>query len=627
MTKLLSIIIIALMLIQNSSSSKYLKSYKQDTTVKSIIHDLIVQNNLKGFAILNCTASEKSHRLTDVIIRQTLASATATSVNTKFDSNRYNRNLSRFIRINRRNKGFAMQLHMASSDNTFTIVIIDENSMKRANLKNTIEMMWCFETIQAVSKGLLIFISNNERFSLNKVLPRFVYQGLYNLDLLVIRSNVRGEGISRFTVYQSNPFSKVNRRFAYKPGVRFFRALPQANLNKYPLKVWTILRKRVTIKRLYAIYDSINESDDTIHYKRELYPVETAVERLNATCKFALRKDRKRSKCNIGFALIDECTNVLQPLIFHPSPKPMYFFAPSVYDQVKINSYQLLLFSLFTLASSLFVFWLFSRWYNLDAITWDPIAVFSMIIGMSNPRDPVHFAETAWFFTVIVMGFFAGSELIFGMTSATVTWSVERDMETLSDLADNNVTLAFTALSRGLGSNGDSKRIKYIELDTDRYQSYFESMIRWKNLSVSFYIGYTTGAKVPRRFRIDGVNVAKESRVQETNVDMSIKIERNMPWTPKLRQNFVKFHECGLFTLPVFENHAADILNLIVGRVIENLELEHYNNDERMCEPVENFFIPILIGCSISLAVLAVELAIAHYYKDRHQISAAHGLN
>lgn len=381
--------------------------------------------------------------------------------------------------------------------------------------------------------------------------------------------------------------------------------------------MWSTLHRPITRANLYSGFnESAVSNTDYLHYVRELYPVETALAKLNVTCKFILMKHRRKNdKYDVHFCSC-HVPLVSKPVLYHPQPMPANFYAPCIYDSVEEKFYGTLLFSAFALISSLLVFWIVSRSFHLDGLTWDPFVIFSMIIGIANPRGPVHFGETLWFSTLVATGFLAGGEMIFGMTSVTISSQVERKVDTLTDLIDNNVTFVYYPPLLDKSSNDwtkDSKRIKLIELKSTRYDEfnrYLRDMICNKNVSLTTSMLHIMSAKLPQRLRIGGETLARESRVNEFSLEMCVKVERGMPWTEKFRYNFMKFHECYLSHLPIVEYKSDLIFRLAIGDAIEAANIANLDREDRLTEPVENYYLLLLTGCSLSLLVLSIEVIV-----------------
>lgn len=610
--------VILMTAVWNPGSSKFSGYYKHDTTIKSVIRDIISQNQLKGFLIANCITYRKnsviSRKCNDDIIRQAVKVATVSLVDNSWQRSRYVRNISRYIRESIKMKSseeFLIQTHMTMNENTYMIIILDLNTLK-SNFESLVLMQYYFQSVQGVSKYFFIYISNGKTVGFARLLKGLARMGFYDIDLLEVKRN-RKSKLFGFKCYlhQLNPFNGVFKRSIYKAGAKCF-PLKNNNFYGHSLHVRTNLKKSTSMRTFHRHSCDV----DFIHYARELYPIETIVKLLNGTCRFILDNSRtSKMPIDIDFCPIYLLPHVFQPIIYHPLPMPAYFYAPSIYDDVNQQSYSSLLFCSLTIILSVFVFWVFSRLFRLDQLTWDPTIIFSMIINVANPRYPINFGESFWFLTLIMVGFFFGCDLIFGMTSVTISSKVERDTETLSDLIDNNVTFMFTWINKDYWKENDLKSMKFKQMNMRHpaeYGNHLSDLIEHKNVSVSSYPLFVFGAKVPQRLQVAGMTCCKESQVQELRCDLVVLIERNKPWTPGLRYNLMRFYECHLFSLPILEEVQNNVFRLSIGDMIEHQKRMEYNREDRLSEPIENFYLLIVIGCSVSLLVLLSEMYIFH---------------
>lgn len=193
------------------------------------------------------------------------------------------------------------------------------------------------------------------------------------------------------------------------------------------------------------------------------------------------------------------------------------------------------LISLLVTSWSISCFWFCAKFFKFDRLTWDPATViFSMIISVGNPRNPERLGESiTLFFTLIMVGFFFGSELVMNLTTVSIKNSVERPTETWNDLQSNKLTLVyFSVPENDEYAWKNMKKVRYIQIRTNLdNKKYFRQILRFKNISLTSQLEIMCGNDVPQRLVLSKGKVhVRLSKINEKYVDYSYRMKPNRPW-------------------------------------------------------------------------------------------------
>lgn len=241
-------------------------------------------------------------------------------------------------------------------------------------------------------------------------IPYWPYNYLCNIEVLEIAIK-RKRSVSRFNykVIKFDFFRKNLKIAKYSNRIKFFSD-PMKNLHGTELTMYS--KKWDDHSAIFVNLNYIN-------------PFEVAVQQLNATTTIITNDEEKMGDC---FCSIDmHQYNDIEVAVnetFHLYPPKriiLYYIVPAIYDVIKVENYLGFLFNFIAILLILVILTILKKHFlHFDSHTWDLIITFSMIIGVSNPRNPVRFGETIVFSLLIVIGFFFGSELIFGLFSVNL---------------------------------------------------------------------------------------------------------------------------------------------------------------------------------------------------------------
>lgn len=594
----LPILLFALLIIGSVSSYKRFKPFEKSLKLQAIFQDIVSQNNIKGFFIYNFLLPSEKKFFVDKQIHDVVqqASRVATVVyiqyrsNTryKFNLRKYSRNVSRFGVAN--HHGFYVHHHLAIGGDTCALFIIDYTRlmMARRQHERIASTYSLFHSKQGVSKTLIIAVVDRKFPSFKRWFAGTLRNYTCNINILEIRRNRRNKReSSRYTLIAWNPFRNTCTRRSVKRGMNFFPALGK-DLNGHRLTIMTFFQK------LYSFDDiSYNEKDIFLALASLLdkYPLQTAVTKLNASCNFILWKDRKRS---LHFELeltgannFPKSPTLHDTFLFPSYGLPAYFLAPSIHDERAETPLGAMLFSGVIILSVILIFWAFGKLHKFDAMTWEPIVLFSMIIGAANPRNPVRFGETVMFLCLITVGFFFGGDLIFGMTSAVIKVYEERPVLTLDDVISNNITMYLYASTENakkcFGSEIFSK-LKYADMSRMQQIEWvkcFGDMLVNDNVSLSTGMFAVLGIPAPQRIMINKIVYARRTYIKEAQYGVLIIATRcNRPWFRQLNYNLLRFHESSLLSHPRFLNLQHIVYMEYIGYHIISLESEIAEEEE-----------------------------------------------
>lgn len=245
-----------------------------------------------------------------------------------------------------------------------------------------------------------------------------------------------------------------------------------------------------------------------------------------------------------------------------------------------------------------------------------------MIISVGNPRDPVRSGEYVMFMCLISIGFFFGSDLILGMTEVTIPFEEERSVQTLDDVRANNVTLTFYVVSRLFWTDKELSSFKHKEIGDDfgsarKLYKHVKDMLKYQNLSTSMRIMNLMDVPVPQRISIRGKIYARLSFFKETSIvdDQILAVwQRNRPWSNRLNNNLLKFHEYGLKQHPCMSYEKYNMYYRHFGYYCEDFAMKESKKEEdSLIEEVQEYYL-MIIGTStfIPFLLLLFEMYFFH---------------
>lgn len=584
----LFLIILSIILKIQILTSFDLKPANRDITTRLIIRDIISENKLKGFLICDIFNNGKTTRKDKIsdFVKYASSMTTVTFVNPKIQ-------VAKFLRKDK--------LNLYSSDVIFTVLFLNK---KIANSKKGV-LKWLtiarhLTLVQSASKALIIAIINQKENNNNyKQLFREMFNGNnYNIDVIGIKG-------STFKVFQFDPFEKTLKKTIYKSKFQFFNDLMK-NLHHHKFHVKPIDAK-------VAKYDwNINRLEYRIHYIPNLYPIELAITMMNGTFKYVSKMKGKQLH-DITLVKCDDLPLLrLVAFIYPVDPRAIFFILPTLYDEHHTESFDVLLTSVTVIIVIILIFWLLSRICNFDALTWDPISIFSMIIEVSNPRSPVSTSELISYMTLVFVGFFFGGDLIEGLNSVYMIQRSEKSLVTLEDIANNNITLLFVKKHKSSWTQSELSKIRHVEADYNTYTRSFRHMLHSKNISLTPFMLQMYGISVPERIIINNVVHARLSNVRDRFSSFSYILPRNQPWLHHLSRNLMRYHESALQSLPKLLTNTRALRAAILEESM-NANTQEGDDEESSLSSDEfkTFGLIIAFGFVASLGCLVAEYLIS----------------
>lgn len=597
------------------SLNKRFKPFQRDAQLKSIFKDIVSQNNLKGFLIFNFSNERKSFivRQSHDVIRQAARVASVGWIRNPFNHKKYTRNVSRFGIANPND--FYIHHYLAIGGDTYAIIIIDDKYlMKMSALCTRISAIFsAYHTRQGVSKTLLIAIVDKKFTKYKQLFARSPRKLMYNVHILEARRNWKGKRESfRYTLISWNPFRSTCRRQTVKRGVRFFPTL-RNDLNGRRFVVRTLFDSLPTLndlKRNWATPPVILP---------DKYPFETAVAMLNASCNFKLEGtynslrywDFEFTTANFFFR---KNITLNSTLLYPTYGTALYFMAPSFYDARTQTCLDSLLSCFIMILVLIFTFWAFSRLHGFDLLTWEPIVLFSMIISSANPRNPIRPGETVMFLCLISVGFFVGSDLIFGMTSTVISKSEERPVETLEDIVRYDLTM-YECWIHYHNESWDPELLSKLKLYNllDKpitWDQDFKTMLLYKNISLSTVV--LMCAKIPQNIMIQGTVYARLTYIKECIWGVAAITQCNKPWVDQLYINLLRFYENNLLSYPYMEYVRERTYRYYVRDTLEDLEMKFQSEvEEKSVVELGNFWMIIVAGFTLPILLLIIERSVS----------------
>lgn len=605
------------------SSSLLKPCVGQEQVLSQVLRDVVSQNKLKGLLLLNTIYRNESKSAVSSVnhlFRHASALTTVVYVNDNFEQNCYLRNISR---LNPRGKKkILMHSNLVTTDSTFSIATMDHSWLvyhKKWITRCVRVMRQYFCSIQGVSKTLLIFMVNKRFSKYESLLRRLAKASYTNIDVLEVQRNPKTRSYYKFRLVQFNPYDNTLTNRPYKPGMPIFLNLAN-DLHNTKLIVQTDLQEQVIIKNWTPCKNYTGYS--CLYYFRILYSLETALTQMNASWRHLLyRKLPHRHYYDMSFmpcGIFPRAPEVDTTFIYPAHAEASYFMAPSFYDEITRQTYDVLLSSLFLIIISIFIFCLWSRWFEFDRQTWEPMMVFSMIISVGNPRDPVRAGEYVMFMCLITVAFFFGSDWISGLTEITISTKEERRVQTLDEVRANNITLAFCKVHRLSWTDKELGSLKYKVIGDDfessrKLYEHVTDMLKHQNLSLSTHILNLLDVQVPQKISMIGKVYARLSFIKESSYtgDMILAVwKRNRAWLNRLNNNLLRFNEYRLKNHPVRSYEKYNIYRKHFGKYSEQLTLEILQEKEdSLITSMEDYYWMILvISGLISLFLLILEV-------------------
>lgn len=581
---------------------------KKDRAIKSIFENIISQNKLVGFVVCNlCKKGDRENMVKlNEIMRRITGRVSIVSLNQKVLSRIkiYTKNITRFHKKNHEIEIPLLREDLVAGDRVHLITMISSTSYP--SIRDLRKLYFLFSSVQGEPKMLLISLGRTKFKKYKPFLSGMVKKGGYSIDVLEMLRN-RLNTSYKYTVIQFNPFSDKMMTAKYSKKTKFFarfeknlyrRKFTAEMLGPHRRKfVWGTGQQKVMYMGMYLI---------------SAYPLEIAFSKLNATLDYL----QETKYPDINFVRCDCFPHIDHTHIYPPKVRSFYFMIPCLYDEVHTESYTLVASSLLTIATIVAIFWAWSKFFECSNQTWFPLVIFSMIIGLANPRSPTRTAELFPFISLILVGFFFGCDLIQGLCSYTVVQRTERRLETLDDLKASNISLAFIGKPVNTWSRYDLSKINWISVEPAQNGIHFQYLVMYKNVSVSPCYLESMGVTFPDRITSNCDNLARKSNIKDFTTGQKFVIDRNRPWLHHLNYNMLRFYECSLDRMPKATAFQASLYDYSVGRYIQKA-ISNVNQSSSKSELDTKYLsILIVLGVFLSLIVLLIEVTNGYCYKN-----------
>lgn len=446
---------------------------------------------------------------------------------------------------------------------------------------------------------LVTFVDNPfNRLKYKQLLQKITAVNFHNIELLEIACiHKRPSQRVKYRMIKFDVFKKILKISKYSREANFFSStmknLHGLRLKMLPLKFKTSYGKNTLSNQIYDL------------------PIHMATNHLNGTLLTTFND--KAQDC---FFLLD--TQNLTPLRDRASLYPaktfvVYYMVPAMYDKVESWNYSRLLINSLMIFSIIFAFKLLSYCSDLDSLTWGLAVTFSMIIGVGNPRYPVRFGETIAFMTLTAVGFFFGSDLIFGLFSVNIVEEVERAMDTASDVVQNNISFVFLFPAEKEATK-DLPNIKWTK-QAEMHQDMLLNMFLHKNEFVPWYLELL-GLPCPDRIVISGKVHARKSKIRHAyNGKFTWHLPRNCPWQHHLNCNLLRFYDSHLDFVYKKNLRGWHIAANIYKNSFNRLTLKVMEESEAELEELDYLWLIILFSVVLSLVALAFEVLLDRHHK------------
>lgn len=410
-------------------------------------------------------------------------------------------------------------------------------------------------------------------------------------------------------VHQYNPFTKKYTTNVYKPGVKWFtdktKGLHRAVFNVGLLKKKPQLGSK---------------------HKHDLKIIFELVKAINGTPALKLFAASK----NWPDLLFPEL--YLVPYAFDKRClKPNQFQSSRLYVPVKRSvkvDYDLTEFlkALALLIMITMIFFIVSRLSNFDVNTWSLLSILEMITGNGNARNPVTRVEVWAFFTMILVGFFFGLDLVTGLTSTVLVEETEVKLKSYEDMKSNNLTLHLTmAVNDGFMRRPALMHIRNLSIPIVKQQNlnlstlgkiikYRKDLIRQiiTNKNVSFAnTWYQSQDGLPKRFVVEEKVQAELSSITLWQDVLSYFSPPTSLFIERLSDLNWRAFETGLFNKQTGNTHKLNKVKYeIYERTIAELEHDWSDDDVESCIDVKSLLFLLVFGWCLAIFSLFVELLI-----------------
>lgn len=604
-TALLTIML--LLIVQHSDCAlrygRTLKSPKKDKVLRSVVRKIIKTNDLKGFFVLNLIRRDKN----PVVIaksKELLREVSSLAAVTNIDRRLNKRTERKFMR--NRNKRL-VHYHVAATDNVYFIVIV--NSYQLSNIRKNVipqiqDLNLHYSLAQSVTKTLLVTILDkpyrNYKYLLRSMPDKLVERHyLHNIDVLEIvirQSRKRSAPRLNYQVIQLDFSQTILRKTKYSSRAKFFvdsmknlhqRILPTHDLIPHMQHFIESMKKqsRFDVTPMLAL----------ITY----FPLTIIVKGLNGTLVLVNRTNNlffHCSKTQLTTLSMDEKMSCLLPV----KQRQKYYIAPVLYDELHEADLSGLLFSLFAMAVIIFTFKWYSEYFHFDSLTWQPMRIFSMIIGVANPRNPVRFGETLGFVLLIAVGFYAGSDIVLGLFSTKIVRNIERKLDSVEDFARNNISFEYN-LEEDKQNFPKVPNLKWSRSGT------LKDLLLYKNQCILNLDAFVECCH-PDRIIVNNQILAKMSNIM-SDTDLSFwLVPRCCPWFHHMNYYLMAYYERNLGNTRDKKIFQSLYTKKQMGTSIEDFMRSTQQESDDETEELGYLWLLVAFGFVAPLFALAVEV-------------------
>lgn len=586
-----------------------LKFAKRDRVLKSVLRKIVDANELNGFLVCNFILQKRNAEVvakSQELLREASSCATVVKGDCSLADDRT------FRRFMRNPVKDLVHYHVAATGKVYIIIILDSGWLLQ-NIDNPFEAIRFFNlhysTRLSVTKTLVVTILDKPYKFYKRLLRKVPVKSFYfyNIDVLEIvirRNRKRAAPRVQYRVIRFDFFKKNLRVTKYSRKTKFF---PDKMKNLHGLKL--------TMRR-YPNFNSNNNNDMYRQFGNLMihYPFECVVKQLNGTPIFVGPKYNSFACHSINLNIRDDITT--NTLISAKSLSICYV-VPVLYDEVQGTDYRQIGFNLIALIAIIFIYQKLRDYLHFDTQTWQLTRIFSMIIGIANPRNPVRFGETVAFALLIAVGFFAGSDIIFGLFSANVVQKVERQLETVEDVIRNNISFGYSVIEEKerfeMIPNVNWFKIEKVHV--------FDNLLTYKNESVvstSEYFSLPFPAKVMVNSKIH----ARRSNIHHSFSTYHVwLVARCCPWLQNMNYCLMRYYESFIEKTRETNRIQELLVRLEMKVPIEKLTLKLQEESEVKTEDIAGgLWSLIALGVVLPLFVLAIEV-IFHKYSSASRLT------
>lgn len=599
-------------------------NHKSKDKLELIFNDLRTQLDTKYFVVVgaitrNCRNS-KQVRIFDVLMQKVVK--TSIAVCFLFHSSKFARKGDKTI------TPYALSYYKRNMPATETALFV--YALMPGNrrtvyecLENLLSIMYEYHVgDRQVPKVLIIAIVETKTGGWKQMLRSFFRtNGFFDINVLEIlvsrqKSKSNADMIHSHKMYHLNPFSKKFFSSPIKKGIKWFPDKLN-NLHRYPCYTFTAKEATLWEGRETDTYFRLNKigRDDFIKSLPKLLNVTLKRMSIPAPGRFNI------------FGKVSPLSKYFKTHIM-PTVKPLdqlieVLFVPVIYDEeIKSDDNEVLL-NVTTLLLLVVTVYLWTMAF--EASPWSPLSIFGMIVMQSNSQAPVTRSQCTLFICLIAIGFFFGSELTEGLTSANIVMRKERKLENLDDLRLNNITALLNPVGvryaekhnkpfKRSGVKLDGRWRKFIHYDYFK-KEVIGNLILHQNYSISTAFEEYSGVNFPRTLVDNNIVLAKRSNIVSEWRTVSLRMIFSNSYVNRVSDIYWRYVEAGLRQTRddrEYKRNSTKAFNKIRDQITG-----HQDEGEEPLDQMESlsiFVYLITIGPLVSLIVLIFELVLHKFF-------------